>query len=49
MVPLLHHLGRDAMNSEVETSLHESLRDNVRLLGDSLGRTIAKDLSLIHI
>ncbi|WP_110716489.1 phosphoenolpyruvate carboxylase [Salinicola acroporae] len=32
------------MRSEQETSLHESLRDNVRLLGDSLGRTIAKDL-----
>ena len=32
------------MSSEQETSLHESLRDNVRLLGDSLGRTIAKDL-----
>jgi len=32
------------MSQEVETSLHESLRDNVRLLGDSLGRTIAKDL-----
>ena len=24
--------------------LHESLRDNVRVLGDSLGRTIADDL-----
>ena len=24
--------------------LHESLRDNVRILGDSLGRTIADDL-----
>ncbi|OLO05619.1 phosphoenolpyruvate carboxylase [Salinicola socius] len=32
------------MSPEQETSLHESLRDNVRLLGDSLGRTIAKDL-----
>ncbi|WP_251976444.1 phosphoenolpyruvate carboxylase [Salinicola avicenniae] len=27
-----------------DSSLHESLRDNVRLLGDSLGRTIARDL-----
>ncbi|WP_106477050.1 phosphoenolpyruvate carboxylase [Phytohalomonas tamaricis] len=27
-----------------ETHLHESLRDNVRILGDNLGQTIAKDL-----
>ncbi|GHB08310.1 phosphoenolpyruvate carboxylase [Salinicola rhizosphaerae] len=30
--------------SAFEESLHESLRENVRLLGDSLGRTIAADL-----
>jgi len=37
-------LWESAMSPDHEESLHESLRDNVRLLGDSLGRTIAKDL-----
>ncbi|WP_110665004.1 phosphoenolpyruvate carboxylase [Salinicola halophilus] len=32
------------MATDSDTTLHESLRDNVRLLGDSLGRTIANDL-----
>ncbi|WP_110687438.1 phosphoenolpyruvate carboxylase [Salinicola aestuarinus] len=32
------------MAKDSDTSLHESLRDNVRLLGDSLGRTIGNDL-----
>src|SRR5690554_1444179 len=30
--------------SAMSHDLHESLRDNVRILGDSLGRTIADDL-----
>ncbi|WP_405049933.1 phosphoenolpyruvate carboxylase [Salinicola endophyticus] len=35
---------QDTMTSDHDTSLHESLRENVRLLGDSLGRTIANDM-----